>query len=131
MIGWGIVISTQTEEERELADTETRRAALLAHWDAGGGGTSWLSALVSAGKAVQTGFGGYPQRYTALASDVLPLVENGGVTPPDDGLWIFGLDEGEEYIQPPGWISNLVIHHDRIKACPPDQQLAIEAWDLS
>jgi hypothetical protein len=33
--------------------------------------------------------------YTIPAPDsVLPLIEGGGIQPPKDGMWIFGMDEG-------------------------------------
>lgn len=41
MIGWWIVVSTQTPEERDKADQESRRAAILAQWDTGANGIRW------------------------------------------------------------------------------------------
>ncbi len=64
----------------------------------------WIEHLTEAGKAIKLAGGGYPNRYTARAGDVLPLIEGGGIQPPKDGVWIFGFDEGEEYAQPPGWM---------------------------
>ncbi|ASI68579.1 hypothetical protein BA022_08425 [Diaphorobacter nitroreducens] len=34
MLGWWIVTSTQTPEERDRADQDTRRATLLVNWEA-------------------------------------------------------------------------------------------------
>lgn len=67
-------------------------------------GIRWIEHLTEAGKASKLAGGGYPNRYTARAGDVLPLIENGGIQPPKDGVWIFGIDEGEEYAQPPSWM---------------------------
>lgn len=131
MIGWWIVIAAQTPEERDAANTEDRRAAILAQWEAGCGGIDWLAALVKAGKVEQHTYSGYPNRYTARAVDVLPLIESGEIKPSKDGLWIFGIDEGEEYAQPPGWMGKVEVHTERITACPADKLLTIDAWDQS
>ena len=131
MIGWWIVVSTQSPEERDRSDQETRRAALLAQWETSADGIRWLEVLTEKGKAERLSGGSYPNRYTATASDVLPLIEGGGIQPPKDGMWIFGIDEGEEYAQPPGWMGKLELHPGRIAACPVEQVLTIDAWDQS
>lgn len=97
MIGWWIVVSTQGPQERDQADQESRRAAILAQWEAGAEGIRWIERMTREGKAAKLSGGGYPNRYTAQARDVLPLIEGGGIQPPKDGIWIFGIDEGEEY----------------------------------
>ncbi|MBZ9749550.1 hypothetical protein K7W42_01605 [Deinococcus sp. HMF7604] len=104
---------------------------LLAHWEAGLGGLSWLDDLVTLGKATQLRFDGYPTRYTAQAGDVLPLLISGDIRPANAGLWVFGVDEGEEYAQPPAWLKVVQFQRDRIDACPPDMLLTIDAWDQS
>ena len=131
MIGWWIVVSTQAPEERDKADQENRRAAILAQWEAGAEGIRWIERLTAEGKATKLSGFGYPNRYTAKAADVLPLIEGGGIQPPKDGMWIFGIDEGEEYAQPPGWMSKLEVHADRVAACPVGHVLTIDAWDQS
>jgi hypothetical protein len=83
MLGWWIVISMQTPEERDRADQDTRRAALLANWEASVNGSRWVHQLVEQGKATQLSSGGYPNRFTAKACDVLPLLANG--VPKHDG----------------------------------------------
>lgn len=131
MIGWWIVVSTQSPEERDRADQDARRAAILAQWETGAEGIRWIEHLAEAGKATKLAGGGYPSRYTARAGDVLPLIQGGGIQPPKDGVWIFGIDEGEEYAQPPGWMGKVEVHSDRVAACPADQVLTIDAWDQS
>lgn len=131
MIGWWIVVSTHSPEERDHADQESRRAAILAQWEAGAEGIRWIERLSIEGKATKLSGSGYPNRYTAKAADVLPLIEGGGIQPPKDGMWIFGIDEGEEYAQPPGWMSKLEVHADRVAACPVGHVLTIDAWDQS
>lgn len=53
MIGWWIVVSTQSPEERDRADQEARRAATLAMWEDGAEGIRWLEALTEAGEAAK------------------------------------------------------------------------------
>lgn len=131
MIGWWIVVSTQTPEERDKADQDARRTTILAQWETGAEGIRWIERLTDEGKATKLSGFGYPNRYTAKAADVFPLIEGGGIQPPKDGMWIFGIDEGEEYAQPPGWMGKLELHADRVAACPVEHVLTIEAWDQS
>lgn len=131
MIGWWIVVSTHGPEERDKTDQESRRAAILAQWEAGAEGIRWIEHLSIEGKATKLSGSGYPNRYTAKAADVLPLIEGGGIQPPKDGMWVFGIDESEEYAQPPGWMSKLEVHADRVAACPVGHVLTIDAWNQS
>ena len=131
MIGWLIVVSMQSPEERDRSDQDARRAAILAQWETGAEGIRWIERLAREGKAAKLSGGGYPNRYTAKAADVLPLIEGGGIQPPKDGVWIFGIDEGEEYAQPPGWMGKVEVHDGRVAACPADLVLTIDAWDQS
>jgi hypothetical protein len=131
MIGWWIVVSTHSPEEHDRADPEARRAAVLAQWETGAGGIGWIERLTEAGKAAKLAGGGYPSRYTARAGDVLPLIQGDGIQPPRNGFWVFGIDEGEEYAQPPGWMGKVEVHANRVAACPADQVLTIDAWDQS
>lgn len=61
MLGWWIVVSMQSPEERDRADQDTRRAAILANWEASVNGSRWVPLLVEQGKASQLSSGGYPQ----------------------------------------------------------------------
>lgn len=125
MLGWWIVISTQTPEERDRADQDTRRAALLANWEVSVNGSRWVHQLVEQGKANQLSSGGYPNRFTAQACDVLPLLTKG--VPKHDGPAVIG----ENYVLPGSWTGNVIIHPDRIAACPPHKLLTIDVWDQS
>lgn len=49
----------------------------------------------------------------------------------DDGIWVFGIDDGEEYAQPPGWMGKVNLRPERIRDCPTDAALTIDAWDQS
>lgn len=103
------------------ADQEAHRAAILAQLETGADGIRWIEYLTEVGKAAKLAGGGYPNRYTAKAADVLPLIEGRSIQPAKDGVWIFGIDEGEEYAQPPGWMGKVEVHADRVAACPADQ----------
>ena len=131
MIGWWIVVSAQAPEARDCADEAARAEAILAQWEVGAGGLFWIQHLVAEGKATQHAHSGYPNRYTAAAGDVLPLIDGGGIRPAADGPWIVGCDMGEEYAQPPGWMGTLTLYRDRAAACPAGQLLTIDAWDQS
>lgn len=88
------------------------------------GGLDWLDQLATRGKAVQLTTGGYPTRYAAFARDLLPLIVNG--PPEHDDIAIIG----DEYMMPNGWSGNIKICQEKIAACPREQLLTIDAWDL-
>ena len=123
MIGWWIVIAAQTPEERDTGIG--RRDAVLANWETSVGGNGWVQRLVDEGKAVQLLSGGYPSRYTAKASDVLPIIENGPPARNDPAVI------GDDHVMPVNRVRDVVLHHDKIATCPPDKVLTIEVWDLS
>jgi hypothetical protein len=123
MIGWWILVAAQTPEELEAAADP--KAAVLASWEASVAGIDWVDRLVKEGKARQLLAGGYPNRYTAKASDVLPLISDG---PPDHiGPTVFG----DDYVMPGNWSGNVTIHRDKFAACPPEKVLTVEVWDQS
>lgn len=110
MLGWSVLVDARTPEERD--SSEDKKSFLLATWETHLGGIDFLDSLVRKGKAKKLLSGGYPERYSALAADVLPLIP----------------------IRTPGphhQVSHVTRHQDRIDACAPDQVLTIEAWDLS
>ena len=123
MIGWWIVVAAQTPEERDRS--LDRKEAVLANWEVGPGGIDWLQQLVREGKATWLAFNGCPNRYTAKAGDVLPLLAGG--PPAHRGPAIIG----DDYVMPANWKGDAIFHPDKIATCPPDQPLTIDAWDLS
>ena len=129
MLGYRIVVSTQAPEE--LAALHLRKKSVLAEWETGVGGIRWLEKLVEEGKATKLRGDGYPNRYTSTANIVLPLITGDAIKPADDGIWVFGMDEGEEYAQPPGWMGKVNLRPERIRTCPTDAALTIDAWDQS
>lgn len=129
MLGYWIVVSTQPPEERDAIID--RKKSVLAEWETGVGGIRWLEKLVEEGKATKLRGDGYPNRYTSTANIVLPLITGDAIKPADDGIWVFGMDEGEEYAQPPGWMGKVNLRPERIRTCPTDAALTIDAWDQS
>ena len=122
MLGWLIVIRALTPEQ---VDRAQGKEEILAQWEIGLGGLTWLDKLVDLGKAVPLSQGGYPSRYTAKASDVLPFIIDG--PPGHTGPAVVG----DDYALPPNWKGNFQIHKDRAARCAPDQPLTIDAWDQS
>lgn len=55
----------------------------------------------------------------------MPLLADG--PPTHQGMGVIG----DDYVMPANWLDRVEVHRDRIAACPPQQQLTIEAWDLS
>ena len=129
MLGYWIVVSTQTPEARDAIIA--RKKSVLAEWETGVGGIRWLEKLVEEGKATKLRGDGYPNRYTSTADIVLPLITGDAIKPADDGIWVFGMDEGEEYAQPPGWMGKVKLRPESIRTCPTDAALTIDAWDQS
>ncbi len=129
MLGYWIVVSTQTPEERDAIID--RKKSVLAEWETGVGGIRWLEKLVEEGKASKLRGDGYPNRYTSTADIVLPLITGDAIKPADDGIWVFGMDEGEEYAQPPGWMGKVNLRPESIRTCPTNAALTIDAWDQS
>ena len=87
---------------------------------------AWIEALVEEGKAKYLGtYGGYPRSYSAKAGDVIPLVLS--LQTKTEGPIVIG----EDYAHIGGFNSDIELFLDRIKACPPHEELSIEAWDQS
>ena len=120
MLGWLIVVRSRVPVVPAIATTQDD--TVLATWETGLGGTSWLDALVAVGTAKQERGGGYPNRFAVLASDLLPLLENG---PPRYARLPKAEDAELDAHR------KFKIHRDKLAACSPDDVLTVEAWDQS
>ena len=97
---------------------------ILARWSSGGfRGLDWIENLVSEAKAEDLGGNGYPLYYKAKAQFILEALALDA--PTNKGQTIIGYD----YVMPSDWRSE--IDTSKIAKCDPDQQLIVEAWDLS
>ena len=97
---------------------------ILARWTSGGfHGLDWIENLVSEAKAEDLGGNGYPLYYKAKAQFILEGLALD--VPKNKGQTIIG----DDYVMPSDWRSE--IDTSQIAKCDSDQQLIVEAWDLS
>ena len=97
---------------------------ILARWSSAGfRGLDWIENLVSEAKAEDLGGNGYPLYYKAKAQFILQALALD--VPKNTGQTIIG----DDYVMPSDWRSE--IDTSKIEECAPDQQLIVEAWDLS
>lgn len=110
MSGWWIVVDPRAPAERDASDDKL--SPLLASWGANVFNTRWLKSLVSEGKAKQHSFSGYPNRFTAKASDILPIIAE----------LAHSTNDG---------VADVTIHEEKLAIIPIDQILTIDVWDIS
>lgn len=124
MLGWHISVYRQ-EDGSAPASVRSPVGSTLAVWQTGCDGLRWLKELVQRGKALDLGGGGYPDRYTATASVVLPAIQAG--PPLANEPW--KSDPGDILL--PNWLGKTTIDLTAIERCREDEWLLIEAWDES
>jgi hypothetical protein len=130
MLGWWTVVTAKTPQQLELVVND--KSAILATWEAGVGGTAWIEELVKAGKAhVYRLQGGYPNRYSASACDVLPLIADGPPPHIAPAMLAWHDEANQAVLIPANYQGNVTLHRDQIAACDPDQVLTIDTWDQS
>ena len=96
----------------------------LATWTSGGfDGLDWIDNFVSEAKAEDLGGNGYPIYYKAQAQVILNALATD--TPKKEGQTIMD----DENVLSADWRSK--INTSEIAKLKPNQQLIIEAWDLS
>ena len=120
MLGWWIIVTNQTPEERNGINPGSK-SFILAQWETGLGGKDWIKHLIDLGQMTTVHLGAYPDRYTGRATDIIPLIAHG----PAPHTLSPAVAEHSRRIE------KLSIEADRIAACPPDQMLTVETWDLS
>lgn len=118
MLGWEFFISRQ---HVSAANTEKT----VAFWKAGIGGTHWIDALVSEGRAADLGGNGYPLRYSVTAGVLLSVLRRG--LPNHEGPPVIG----DNYVMPKGWVGEGRVKLEILEAIPSDEVLLVEAWDQS
>lgn len=120
MIGYTIFVYKFIEG---MDITKTKEKAFLT-WSSGGfDGLDWIDNLVSQAKAEDLGGDGYPFYYKVQAQFVLQALATD--TPKNKGQTIMD----DESVLSSDWQSK--IDTSEIAKLKPNQQLLIEAWDLS
>lgn len=110
MSGWWIVVDPRTPAERDASDDKLSH--LIASWGANVFNVRWLKSLVSEGRAKQHSFSGYPNRFTASAADILPVIAE-LADPASAG------------------VTDVTIHKEKLSFIPSDHILTIDVWDIS
>ncbi len=122
MIGYSISVY-EFVEGMDITSISNDNEA-LATWTTGGfGGLDWINDLVSEAKAEDLGGEGYPFYYKAKAQVVLQALATD--TPKNKEQTIMD----DENAMTSDWQSK--IDTSEIAKLKPNQQLIIEAWDLS
>ena len=98
----------------------------IASWEAGLGGTNWLEALVSEGKAKVIPQGEFLLQTYAVAAEVLLPIIRGGIPSPKNSVVI-----GDDYIMPADWLSNVTLNEEKISSIANEIELIVDAWDMS
>ena len=124
MLGWLINVWRQVDPPDTSART---RRGFIAGWEAGIFGTAWLDTLVKEGRAVSLGGTGYPCRYTVTAAVLASTISSGpprhtGPTP---------LIMSEDRALPAGGFADFEFDQAALAECTPDEELIVDAWDLS
>ena len=125
MLGWAIGVYRQKDSSLSPAKWETPEGARLAVWQTGLGGLDWLDELVKAGKAIDLGGNGYPNRYTANAACLLPHIMED--PPGARANWL--IEAGD--VVTDKWEGRTVTDPGTASLCRPDEWLLVEAWDES
>lgn len=122
MIGYSISVY-ELVEGMDITSISNDNEA-LATWTSGGfDGLDWIDNLVSEAKAEDLGGNGYPIYYKAQVQVVLKALAVD--TPKNEGQTIMD----DENVMTSDWRSK--IDTSEIAKLKPNQQLLIEAWDLS
>jgi hypothetical protein len=87
----------------------------------------WLEQIVTEGRATSLGGNGYPCTYTIKASVLVGALRAGApnISPGEQVI------VGDDYIARSGTVTDFRIDWAVLGECPPDEELFVEAWDLS
>jgi hypothetical protein len=113
MLGWQVFVLNESDVDKKS----------MISWSTGFDGLDWLDELVKQGLAQDLGGSGYPSYYKAKAQVVLKALSI--ETPINKGQTIMD----DENVLSADWRSK--IDTSELAKLKPNQQLIIEAWDLS
>jgi len=122
MIGYSISVY-EFIEGMDITSISNENEALVTWSSSGFNGLDWIDNLVSQAKAEDLGGNGYPFYYKVQAQFVLQALATN--TPKNKGQTIMD----DESVLSSDWPSK--IDTSAIAKLKPNQQLIIEAWDLS
>jgi len=122
MIGYSISVY-EFIEGMDITSISNENEALVTWSSSGFNGLDWIDNLVSQAKAEDLGGDGYPFYYKVQAQFVLQALARN--TPKNKGQTIMD----DESVLSSDWPSK--IDTSEIAKLKPNQQLIIEAWDLS
>jgi hypothetical protein len=127
MLGWQIYVNRSPSRTGASASEESlKNETLLASWLTGLSGCKWIEILIEQGYGKDLGtYGGYPHSYSAKAKYVIPLILS--LKSKTKGPTVVG----EDYVHIGGFNTDIELFLDRIKSCPLEEELSIEAWDQS
>jgi hypothetical protein len=125
MLGWHISVFRQETNLEEPPSFESPSGARIAVWQTGLDGLDWVDELIEEGKASLLGGNGYPLRFTAQASVVIPIAVKG--PPHARKAWVS--DPGD--ILTSKWEGKTTINEEEANACAPSEWLILEVWDES
>ena len=97
----------------------------VARWETGVRGLDWLEALVVPGEVRDLGGNGYPNHYRIRAGTLARVLAQG--LPRNDSPQVFG----DDYVLPAGYNGTLEWDVAKLQACPEEEWLVVEAWDMS
>jgi hypothetical protein len=124
MLGWHINVF-RTDALTHLVYDATIDETRLASWSTGIKGLDWLNKLANENKILNLGGNGYPYRYSAKASEILPIISS-GIPTSNEPIII-----GDDYVLHAHEIRSLKLDALKISKCELYDHILIEAWDQS
>lgn len=118
MLGWEVSVSRRRA-------TDPPDGLPVARWRTGLFGLEWIDKLVTTHRAVDLGGDGYPLRYSMTVSTFMSAVSDG--SPSYDTPQAVAADSA----QPSGWSSAARLNVPALSESLSDEELFVEAWDLS
>ena len=125
MLGYHVSVYRQAFARSTPAREDSEYGPRLAVWQ-GYAVLGWIDELADTADGVSLGGDGYPLRYTARASAVIPVVLAG--PPGANEVWSFGPTDIIDFSK---WPGRTTVDQEAIASCDPDEWLLIEAWDES
>jgi hypothetical protein len=112
MLGWQIIVTNKDQK--------------IASWRTSISGADWIDDLVKQGLAKKVdSASAYPTIFSVPTKVLNPILING--IPQTGSQFVIG----DDYVIAGDKVLGLEIHFDKLNQCLPEDDLLIEAWDLS